>query len=420
MIVANLVIAVLIGYVSSVDAKSIIASKDVSIGVDAPSSLLIPPQLYSPLSSQRGADHTRQDEETCEDIMTIEKCIKRKNNGNCDKPNVIKKCMKTCGLCEQEEDNDSDDNEGDNEDENQDDENGIDDGDDEEEDDENDEDDIPDGDNEEEEEEEEEEEVNGSGDDDDEEENENSGDNDGESDDWCNEEEYGTGHTMCIYEAEAQPSCGNVTVSGITDQAMKDTILNKHNELRALVANGEEERGVDGGQPKATNMRELVWCDKLAEVAQRWVNQCIAGHDKNRRTDDFENVGQNWAWAAVVGGNHDDSNAVASGMVQKWYDEVKDITLKAVGSFDLDKSVTGATGDIGHYTQVVWADTTDVGCGFMTSNVNERIESVLVCNYGPTGNWLEESIYEQGETGSNCPEGTEKAGSGLCVALDLD
>ena len=61
---------------------------------------------------------------------------------------------------------------------------------------------------------------------------------------------------------------------------------------------------------------------KNSRYIQRWVNQCIAGHDKNRRTDDFENVGQNWAWAAVVGGNHDDSNAVASGMVQKWYDEV--------------------------------------------------------------------------------------------------
>ena len=46
-----------------------------------------------------GEDHARQDEETCEDTMTIEKCVKRKNNGNCDKPNVIKKCMKTCGLC---------------------------------------------------------------------------------------------------------------------------------------------------------------------------------------------------------------------------------------------------------------------------------------------------------------------------------
>ena len=55
-------------------------------------------------------------------------------------------------------------------------------------------------------------------------------------------------------------------------KTMKDTILKKHNELRSLVANGEEERGVDGSQPKATNMRELAWNDKLAEVAQRYFN----------------------------------------------------------------------------------------------------------------------------------------------------
>ena len=53
-------------------------------------------------------------------------------------------------------------------------------------------------------------------------------------------------------------------------KAMKDTILDKHNELRSLVANGEEERGVDGVQPKAANMREMVWNDELAVVAQRY------------------------------------------------------------------------------------------------------------------------------------------------------
>merc|ERR1711872_75288 len=140
----NLIIAFLIGHVCSFDVNSNIASKDLSSGVDAPSVSLIPLQLYSSLFVQGGADDTRQDAESCEDTMAIEKCIKRKNNGRCDKPNVIKKCMKTCGLCEQEEEGDDDD------DENQDDENGADNGDDDEESNENDEDDIPDGDNEEE------------------------------------------------------------------------------------------------------------------------------------------------------------------------------------------------------------------------------------------------------------------------------
>ena len=51
---------------------------------------------------------------------------------------------------------------------------------------------------------------------------------------------------------------------------MKDAIVSKHNDLRSKVANGLEVLGVDGTQPKAANMRELVWNDELAEVAQRY------------------------------------------------------------------------------------------------------------------------------------------------------
>merc|ERR1711872_300848 len=95
----NLIIAFLIGHVCSFDVKSNIASKDLSSGVDVPSVSLIPLQLYSSLFVQGGADDTRQDAESCEDTMAIEKCIKLKNNGRCDKPKVSKRCMKTCGLC---------------------------------------------------------------------------------------------------------------------------------------------------------------------------------------------------------------------------------------------------------------------------------------------------------------------------------
>ena len=43
-----------------------------------------------------------------------------------------------------------------------------------------------------------------------------------------------------------------------------------HNEQRAKVANGHETRGVDGPQPKASNMNELTWNYELAEIAQRY------------------------------------------------------------------------------------------------------------------------------------------------------
>ena len=55
---------------------------------------------------------------------------------------------------------------------------------------------------------------------------------------------------------------------------MKDSIVSKHNELRAKVANGQENQGVDGAQPKATNMKELVWSDEVAEAAQRYHQLC--------------------------------------------------------------------------------------------------------------------------------------------------
>ena len=52
----------------------------------------------------------------------------------------------------------------------------------------------------------------------------------------------------------------------------------------------------------------------------RWVDQCAGAHDSNRRTETFSSVGQNWA--AIYGGSHDDSSALASGMVENWYSEV--------------------------------------------------------------------------------------------------
>ena len=107
---------------------------------------------------------------------------------------------------------------------------------------------------------------------------------------------------MCKYEDAAQPSCGEVQARGVESQVnniraptwpfvlknskndnfyasidhkvlfqgLQDAIVNVHNKLRAKVAKGEEDRGVNGiGQPKAANMRKLVWSDELATVAQR-------------------------------------------------------------------------------------------------------------------------------------------------------
>jgi len=55
-----------------------------------------------------------------------------------------------------------------------------------------------------------------------------------------------------------------------------------------------------------------------------------------------------------------------------WYDEIKDTD----GGSGLVKDFNYKTG---HYTQVVWKDSTDLGCG--------GYKGLTVCMYGPGGNF---------------------------------
>ncbi len=45
-------------------------------------------------------------------------------------------------------------------------------------------------------------------------------------------------------------------------------------------------------------------------------------------------------------------------------------------------STTGKWADVGHYTQIIWRDTKEVGCSVVTARGND----VLVCRYWPAGN----------------------------------
>ena len=171
---------------------------------------------------------------------------------------------------------------------------------------------------------------------------------------------FGNANTMCKYCGIGDTCKDEVFTNEMTD-AMKTLVLKKHNELRAKVAKGQQK-----GQPSAQNMNKLEWDDELASNAQLWADQCPDGswvvsdappHDPNRNTIVYDgHIGQNMAdsWNSV-----DNMDWGLSTKVQSWYDEVKDWPAANVGSF----SSVGATGVIGHYTQVVWAETKKVGCG---------------------------------------------------------
>merc|ERR1711974_239847 len=103
-------------------------------------------------------------------------------------------------------------------------------------------------------------------------------------------------------------------------------------------------QGLNGqGQPPATDMYELKRNDDLAEVAQRWADQCYPtengkskAHDKKREpAGQYNHVGQNMAFGASSGPI---SNPGFAGSIQRWYDEVSDWPAVNVGGFSKKRS----------------------------------------------------------------------------------
>nr|B2MVK7.1 RecName: Full=Venom allergen 5; AltName: Full=Antigen 5; AltName: Full=Cysteine-rich venom protein; Short=CRVP; Flags: Precursor [Rhynchium brunneum]ACC93935.1 venom antigen 5 [Rhynchium brunneum] len=194
-----------------------------------------------------------------------------------------------------------------------------------------------------------------------------------------------TKHTMCIYGTNSHPSrnCGVVKGSGPTDQEKRE-ILKEHNDYGHKVASGEEKRGVNGGQPAAKNMEDMTWDDELAKVAQTWANQCTINHDKCRSVSRFS-VGQNLASKSTTG---NDFPPVVE-LIQLWENEVSDFdknNIKSLPASGISKT--------GHYTQMVWAKSNKLGCGSIKHHKDGWNKHFLVCNYGPSGNYLGQSVYE--------------------------
>ncbi len=67
-------------------------------------------------------------------------------------------------------------------------------------------------------------------------------------------------------------------------------------------------------------------------------------------------------------------------MVDAWIDEKSDYRP---GKFP-HVSRTSHWMDVGHYTQLIWASTTQVGCAVASNGEDDY----LVCRYDPPGNWV--------------------------------
>ncbi|XP_020279990.1 venom allergen 3-like [Pseudomyrmex gracilis] len=160
----------------------------------------------------------------------------------------------------------------------------------------------------------------------------------------------------------------------ITCDVIRD-ILDTHNRIRQSIAEGSI-----NAQPPAANMRELVrrdkyWDSELAAGAQIWANKCTFAHNhpKEREVERFE-VGQNIG--LIRSRRNNTVKLEFSKHIYNWFDEHKVYQFGPI-----DNEIIQVAG---HYTQLVWANTYLVGCGYSQYKSNNTVFQFFVCHYGPT------------------------------------
>jgi len=127
----------------------------------------------------------------------------------------------------------------------------------------------------------------------------------------------------------------------------------------------------------------LKWNDKLAARAAGWAQELTRmDHLEHADDADYEDgsevEGEN-LWRGTKG------YYTPEQMVNLWVDERK---IFVNGPFPRN-STTGQWRDVGHYTQLVWRTTTEVGCAIADNGEDE----ILVCRYAEGGNVIGERPY---------------------------
>ena len=142
-------------------------------------------------------------------------------------------------------------------------------------------------------------------------------------------------------------------------------------QQRVLVAHNLERLEV-GVQP-------MQWNAALAADAQQWADHLAQSNrfehaPENARTPEGENL-----WAGTKGYFSPEA------MVSAW---VREKRYFKPGTFP-NNSTTGNVEDVGHFTQLAWRDSRQVGCAVAVSGR----EDILVCRYAQAGNYIGEQPF---------------------------
>jgi pathogenesis-related protein 1 len=174
------------------------------------------------------------------------------------------------------------------------------------------------------------------------------------------------GRTLCLAvlltacgSDPSGPGGGGDDDAGAGEPAALSGITAAHNAVRADV-------GVAG----------MTWNADLATLATGFIADCQFAHSSgNERSNvaGFEYVGEN-LYASGGGGS-----PTGQEITDAWASEIS----------DYDYASNSCSGTCGHYTQIVWADSTDLGCAVKDCGGM----FIVSCEYGPGGNFVGQRPY---------------------------
>ena len=125
---------------------------------------------------------------------------------------------------------------------------------------------------------------------------------------------------------------------------------------------------------RALNIPDLKWSDQLSKLSQQWALK-LAKEDRDIYHSHDDQFGENISYFFPI----PDKYGIEYG-VQLWNEEKKFYTYGKKNKLS----------EVGHYTQVIWSTTTEVGCGCARGKSGAYF---FVCKYNPPGNYIGVNPY---------------------------
>ncbi|XP_011892266.1 PREDICTED: C-type lectin domain family 18 member A isoform X2 [Cercocebus atys] len=180
----------------------------------------------------------------------------------------------------------------------------------------------------------------------------------------------GRGHLLAVLLAFLGTTWAEVWLPQLQEQAPMARALNRkesflllslHNRLRSWV------------QPPAADMRRLDWSDSLAQLAQARAALC-GTPTPSLASAPWRTLQVGWNVQLLPAGS-----ASFVKVVSLWFAEGQRYS-HAAGECARNATCT-------HYTQLVWATSSQLGCGRHLCSADQAAIEAFVCAYSPGGNW---------------------------------